>query len=46
VFGGFSSAELGNRIIDSKPKVIISASGAIENNKILSYQFIVQEALE
>ena len=37
VFGGFSSAELANRINDSKPKIIISASAALENHKILSY---------
>jgi propionyl-CoA synthetase len=46
VFGGFSSAELANRIVDSRPKVIISASGAIENNKVLSYQLIVQDAID
>ena len=41
VFGGFSSAELANRIQDSGAKVLITASGAREGQSVLSYQPIV-----
>lgn len=37
VFGGFSSAELANRIRDSGAQVLLTASGARENNNTLSY---------
>ena len=45
VFGGFAAKELSNRIDDSKPKVIITASCGIEPNKVIRYVPIVEEAL-
>lgn len=46
VFGGFAAPELSNRIDDSKPKMIITASCGLEPNKIIRYTPIVDEALE
>ncbi len=45
VFGGFASQELANRIDDSKPKLIISASCGLEPNKILDYKKIIDQAI-
>ena len=45
VFGGFAAKELANRIEDSKPKLIITASCGIEPNKVIKYCPIVEEAL-
>ncbi len=45
VFGGFASQELANRITDSKPIVIISASCGIEPNKIINYKTILDKAI-
>lgn len=45
VFGGFASGELANRIEDSKPKLIITASVGIEPKKKLPYMPILKEAL-
>jgi acyl-coenzyme A synthetase/AMP-(fatty) acid ligase len=46
VFGGFASAELADRIIDAKPKMIITASAGIEPNKMISYFPIVNDAIK
>lgn len=46
VFGGFAAKELSNRIDDSKPKLIITASCGIEPRKVIKYPPIVDEALE
>jgi propionyl-CoA synthetase len=45
VFGGFSAHELGNRIIDCKPKLLICANAGREPNKTIDYLKIVNEAL-
>jgi propionyl-CoA synthetase len=46
VFGGFAAPELANRIIDCKPKLILTASAGIEpGNKIIDYKIILDEAL-
>ena len=45
VFGGFASQELANRISDSTPKVILSASCGLEPNKIINYKDILNEAI-
>ncbi len=45
VFGGFASQELANRITDSTPKVILSASCGLEPNKIVNYKDILDEAI-
>ena len=45
VFGGFAAQELANRITDSTPKVIISASCGLEPNKIINYKDILNEAI-
>ena len=46
VFGGFAAPELANRIDDSKPKLIITASCGIEPGKVIKYRPIVDEALQ
>ncbi|MCB2217545.1 MAG: propionyl-CoA synthetase [Desulfobulbaceae bacterium] len=44
VFGGFAANELAIRINHAQPKVLITASGAIEGKKTLAYKPIVDEA--
>lgn len=46
VFGGFAANELAIRINHAEPKIIITASGAIEGAKTLAYKPIVDEAIE
>ena len=46
VFGGFASNELAIRIDHAQPKMIISASGAIEGKKQLAYKPLVESAIE
>ncbi len=46
VFGGFAANELAIRINDAKPKMILSASGAIEGKKVLAYKPIIDKAIE
>ncbi len=45
VFGGFAPHELAIRIDHALPKVIITASGAIEGKKTLSYKPMVDKAI-
>ena len=45
VFGGFAAHELAIRINHAQPRVILTASGAIEGKKTLSYKPIVDEAI-
>ena len=45
VFGGFAAQELANRITDSKPKIILSASCGLESNRILNYKKILDKAI-
>lgn len=46
VFGGFAPHELAIRIDDAKPKVIISASGAIEVKRLIEYKPMIDKAIE
>ncbi len=46
VFGGFAANELAIRIDHSKPKVIVSASGAIEGKKLLEYKPLLDKAID
>ncbi|HET7318134.1 MAG TPA: propionyl-CoA synthetase [Nitrospirota bacterium] len=46
VFGGFAPHELAIRIDDAKPKIIITASGAVEGKKILEYKPMLDRAIE
>ncbi len=46
VFGGFAPHELAIRIDHAQPKVIITASGAIEGVKTLEYKPLVDSAIE
>jgi propionyl-CoA synthetase len=46
VFGGFAPHELAVRVDDAKPKVLITASGAIEGVKKLAYKPMVDAALD
>ena len=46
VFGGFAPHELAIRIDDAKPKVMITASGAIEGKKTLEYKPMLDKAIE
>ncbi len=45
VFGGFAANELAVRIDHAQPKVLITASGAIEGKKQLAYKPLVDEAI-
>ena len=45
VFGGFAAAELATRIVDAKPKVVVSASCGIEVKKIIAYKPLLDEAI-
>ncbi len=46
VFGGFAPSELALRIDHAQPKLLITASGAIEGKKTLAYKPLVDEALD
>ncbi|MEW6601369.1 MAG: AMP-binding protein, partial [Nitrospirota bacterium] len=46
VFGGFAPHELAIRIDDARPKVIVTASGAIEGKKIIEYSPLINKAIE
>ncbi len=46
VFGGFAPHELAIRIDDAKPKVIVTASGAIEGKKTLEYKPMINKAID
>ncbi|WP_262888635.1 AMP-binding protein [Hymenobacter sp. HDW8] len=45
VFGGFAPHELAVRIDHAQPKVIVSASGGIEIDKIIPYKPLLDEAI-
>ena len=44
VYGGFSASELATRIVDAKPKVIISASCGIDRSQAVNYKPVLDEA--
>ena len=46
VFGGFAPHELAIRIDDCKPKIVITASSAIEIDRLIAYKPLVDEAIE
>lgn len=46
VFGGFAAHELAIRIDDAKPKVLVTASGAIEVKKVIEYLPLVNKAID
>ncbi len=46
VFGGFAANELAVRIDHSKPKIIVSASGAIEGKKLIEYKPLLDRAID
>lgn len=46
VFGGFAPSELAIRINDAGAKVVLTAAGSIEVDKVISYKPIVDEALK
>lgn len=46
VFGGFAPHELAIRIDDAKPKVLISASGAVEVKRLIEYKPLVDKAID
>ncbi len=46
VFGGFAARELAIRIDDAKPKVLLTASGGIEIDKVIAYKPIIDSALD
>jgi propionyl-CoA synthetase len=45
VFGGFAPHELAIRIDDAKPKLIITASGAVEVKRLIEYKPMVDKAI-
>jgi len=46
VFGGFAPHELAIRIDDARPKVLVTASGAIEVKKIIEYMPMINKAID
>lgn len=46
VFGGFAPHELALRINDAKPKLVISASGAVEVKRLIQYKPLLNKAIE
>ncbi|MFH1027858.1 MAG: propionyl-CoA synthetase [Pseudomonadota bacterium] len=46
VFGGFAAHELAIRIDHAQPKVLVTASGAIEGKKVLAYKPLIDKAIE
>jgi propionyl-CoA synthetase len=46
VFGGFAAVELANRITDTRPKVIVSATCGIEAGRIIPYKPLLDKAIE
>jgi propionyl-CoA synthetase len=46
VFGGFAASELATRIVDAKPKMILSASCGIEPNRVVEYKPLLDDAIE
>ncbi len=46
VFGGFAAHELAIRIDHAQPKLILTASGAIEGKKTLAYKPLIDAAIE
>jgi propionyl-CoA synthetase len=46
VFGGFAANELAVRIDHAEPKILITASGAVEGKKVLAYKPLVDKAIE
>jgi len=45
VFGGFAAPELAKRILDAKPKIIVSASCGLEGKKVIEYKPLLDEAI-
>ncbi|MEN8200795.1 MAG: propionyl-CoA synthetase, partial [Thermodesulfobacteriota bacterium] len=46
VFGGFAPSELAIRIDHAKPKLLVTASGAVEGKKTIAYKPLVDRAIE
>ena len=46
VFGGFAPNELAIRVDHAQPKLIVTASGAVEGTKTLAYKPLVDSAIE
>ncbi len=45
VFSGFSSESLANRLLDNKPKVLVSADAVYRGNKLVYLKQAADEAL-
>eukprot|EP00850_Spirogloea_muscicola_P022099 SM000277S10334 [mRNA] locus=s277:111736:116023:+ [translate_table: standard] len=45
VFGGFSAEALAQRILDSRPSVVLTASGVMRGTKLIKLKAIVDQAL-
>ncbi len=46
VFGGFAASELAIRIDHAQPKILVTASGAVEGKKTIAYKPLVDKAIE
>ncbi len=46
VFGGFASNELAIRIDDARPKVLLTASGGLEIDRVIPYKPMVDDACD
>ncbi len=45
VFGGFASRELATRIDDARPKVVVTASCAVESRRVIPYKPLLDAAI-
>jgi propionyl-CoA synthetase len=45
VFGGFAAPELASRVVATDPKILITATGGLEPNRVIPYLPIVTDAL-
>jgi propionyl-CoA synthetase len=45
VFGGFAPSELALRIDHARPRILVTASGALEGSKTIAYKPLVDQAL-
>ncbi|MBT8057587.1 MAG: propionyl-CoA synthetase [Gammaproteobacteria bacterium] len=46
VFGGFAAQELATRVLDARPRLIVSATCGIEGQRVIPYMPLLEKALE
>ena len=46
VFGGFAAKELATRVLDAKPRLVVSATCGIEGQRVIPYMPLLEKALQ